>query len=120
MEAKLLENDSQFTIEDTRQARRKAQRKLLTTFYYGGEDPYEDVGMHDEQQETPEQIQKSHQLHLNIERYRVPEVLFQPSIAGSDRAGLVEMVNHVLKSFNGEEKGRLLGVSYTFTIISEI
>ncbi|TIB39379.1 hypothetical protein E3P86_01149 [Wallemia ichthyophaga] len=109
LEARLLENDVDFTAEHTRLSKLKAQRRLLNTFYYGGEDPYEDDRGDADQTETPEQVKQSHQLHLNIERYRVPEVLFQPSIAGSDKAGLVEMVNHVLKSFSFQEKSRLLG-----------
>ncbi|TIA91978.1 hypothetical protein E3P99_00835 [Wallemia hederae] len=109
LEAKLLENDAQFTLQDTRQSKLKAQRRLLNTFYYGGDDPYDNEEEEGEHAETPEQIKLSHQLHLNIERCRVPEVLFQPSIAGSDKAGLVEMVNHVLKSFSDHDKSRLLG-----------
>lgn len=111
LEGRLLENDVDFTVEHTRQSKLKAQRRLLNTFYYGGEDPYDDDGEGGDHTETPEQVRQSHQVHLNIERCRVPEVLFQPSIAGSDKAGLVEMVNHVLKSFNYQEKSRLLGVS---------
>ncbi|CAI4210583.1 unnamed protein product [Parascedosporium putredinis] len=36
------------------------------------------------------------QIHLNVERIRVPEVIFQPSIAGVDQAGLVEIAGDIL------------------------
>lgn len=44
-----------------------------------------------------EQAAKVHQLHLNVERMRVPEVLFQPSIIGLDQAGIVEIISEILK-----------------------
>lgn len=37
-----------------------------------------------------------HQLCLNVERIRVPEVMFQPSIAGVDQAGIVEICDDIL------------------------
>lgn len=36
------------------------------------------------------------QIHLNVELIRVPEVLFQPSIAGIDQAGLIEIIEGVV------------------------
>lgn len=36
------------------------------------------------------------QIHLNVERIRVPEVLFQPSIAGVDQAGLIEIIEGII------------------------
>ncbi|PHH69187.1 hypothetical protein CDD83_5811 [Cordyceps sp. RAO-2017] len=36
------------------------------------------------------------QIHLNLERIRVPEVVFRPSIAGVDQAGIVEIAGDVL------------------------
>ena len=38
-----------------------------------------------------------HQLHLNIERIRVPEVLFSPGIAGVDQAGLIEISSGIIQ-----------------------
>ncbi|TPX57687.1 hypothetical protein PhCBS80983_g03653 [Powellomyces hirtus] len=40
------------------------------------------------------------QIHLNVERIRVPEVFFQPRIVGLDQAGLVETVDDILKRFD--------------------
>jgi len=39
---------------------------------------------------------EEYQLHLNVERIRVPEVIFQPSIAGVDQAGLVEIIEGIV------------------------
>lgn len=51
------------------------------------------------------------QLHLNVERIRVPEVLCQPSLGGVDSAGIIEVIEHILKSFNPLERDRLTQVS---------
>lgn len=37
-----------------------------------------------------------HQLRVNVERIRVPEILFQPSIIGLDCAGLMEIIQNCL------------------------
>ena len=44
----------------------------------------------------PESAKESAQFHLNVERIRVPEVVFQPSIAGVDQAGLTEIAEDIL------------------------
>lgn len=51
------------------------------------------------------------QLHLNIERIRVPEVLYQPMMAGIDQAGVLEIIGHVLRQFSSSEQDRLTDVS---------
>ncbi len=45
---------------------------------------------------------------LNVERIRVPEVLFQPSIAGLDQAGLDEICAHVVHSFDASIRAKML------------
>lgn len=50
------------------------------------------------------------QLHLNIERIRVPEALYQPQMAGVDQAGLLELIGHVLKQFSPVEQEQLVQV----------
>ncbi|KAJ1940832.1 Nuclear actin-protein involved in chromatin remodeling, partial [Linderina pennispora] len=40
---------------------------------------------------------REYQLHLNVERIRVPEVLFRPSLVGLDQAGLLETIDGVLR-----------------------
>lgn len=46
-------------------------------------------------------------LHLNIERIRVAEPLWQPSIAGIDKAGLGELIQLVLQNFTIEQGKQL-------------
>ncbi|CAG8532542.1 16560_t:CDS:10 [Cetraspora pellucida] len=47
----------------------------------------------------PENFAQMHQLHVNIERIRVPEALFQPSILGLDQAGIVETIGEIISRF---------------------
>ncbi|KAI8821734.1 uncharacterized protein EV422DRAFT_550513 [Fimicolochytrium jonesii] len=48
------------------------------------------------------------QIHLNVERIRVPEVLFQPSIVGLDQAGIVEICDEVLKRFTAAQRQSMM------------
>jgi actin-related protein 5 len=52
-------------------------------------------------------VQHTTQLHVNIERIRVPEVLWQPHLGGLDQAGLGELIEYVLKQFGPEERKKL-------------
>lgn len=54
--------------------------------------------------------QGSSRIHLNVERWRVPETWFGPVMAGVDAAGIGELVENVLKSFKEEERRRLVKV----------
>lgn len=47
---------------------------------------------------------EAHQLHIGIERFRAPELLFQPSMIGSIEAGLTETIGYVLSLFKPEEQ----------------
>lgn len=58
-----------------------------------------------------EELKKSHQLHMNIERFKVPEILFQPHLAGVDQAGLDEISAHILNGFENSIKEKMLKVS---------
>lgn len=53
-----------------------------------------------------------YQIHMNVERYRVPEVLFQPAIAGIDQAGLMEIIEQLLSSCDDQEMSELVGNIY--------
>ena len=46
--------------------------------------------------------QQMNQLHLTIERFRVPEILFQPSIIGKQSCGLIEGIENVLSFYSNE------------------
>ncbi|KAH8889840.1 ARP5-like protein [Thozetella sp. PMI_491] len=84
LEQDLLEYDENFTYENTLDAQKDWSKSLLHAFRYGPR-PFD---------ETP---RETHQLHLNVERIRVPEVLFQPSaIAGVDQAGIIEIASDIL------------------------
>lgn len=86
VEAQLLLHDVEFTEESTRDARSDWTRSLLHRFLRG---PWAF---------DPESQREAHQAHLNVERIRVPEVVFQPSIAGLDHAGVVEIAGDILTS----------------------
>ena len=104
VEQQLLQYDPDFTINETAAKRAIRKQRLLNAFVRGmaPEDPLDsfDAG-------NPEHAA---QLHLNIERMRVPEVTYQPSLAGIDSAGLLEVIEHILKSFTASERDRLTAV----------
>ncbi|KAK4181832.1 putative actin-related protein 5 [Triangularia setosa] len=92
LEADLLEYDKDFTYEHTLEAQNDWTKSLLHAFRYGPR-PFD-----------PSNPAETHRLHLNVERIRVPEVMFQPSaIAGVDQAGIVEIAGDILNQ-------RLLGL----------
>ncbi|KAI3628967.1 hypothetical protein CBS9595_000039 [Malassezia furfur] len=97
VEAKLLEHDTQFTSEDT-YAAMQARKTLLVTTYLRGFEPKWD----------PNDVAQYHQVHLNVERIRVPEVTWQPIMAGVDQAGLTELTGHVLRSFEAPVRERMI------------
>ena len=86
LEAQLLKYDPSFSESRTMAAQNDWSKSLMHAFLRGPR-PFD-----------PESQQEIHQLHLNVERIRVPEVVFQPAIAGLDQAGLVDiaadMINH--------------------------
>ena len=84
VEALLLEHDPDFDEGDTLAARSDWTQSLVHAFLRGPR-PFD-----------PESAREAHQVHLNVERIRVPEVVFQPAIAGLDQAGLVEIAADIL------------------------
>ncbi|KAI8635289.1 putative chromatin remodeling complex subunit [Xylariaceae sp. FL1651] len=84
LEEDLLRYDPNFTHEHTWEAQNDWDKSLLHAFMRGPR-PF-DAGSQAE----------IHQIHLNVERIRVPEIVFQPSIAGVDQAGLVEITGDIL------------------------
>ncbi|KAI9681503.1 MAG: Nuclear actin-protein involved in chromatin remodeling [Caeruleum heppii] len=86
IEKQLLEYDEAFTEQHTHEQMQKTDwtQSLLHRFLRGPR-PYD-----------PESAREANQLHLNVERIRVPEVVFQPGIAGVDQAGLVEICSDIL------------------------
>jgi actin-related protein 5 len=84
IEAQLLEHDPNFTEESTREAQTDWTKSIMHAFLRGPW-PYDS-----------ESQREAHQIHLNVERIRVPEVVFQPGIAGVDQAGIVEIAGQIL------------------------
>lgn len=52
-------------------------------------------------------LSKQYQLCLNVERARVPEVFFQPSMVGMDQAGIIEVMEEVLNRFEEPLRSRM-------------
>ncbi|SNX86671.1 related to ARP5 - Actin-related protein [Melanopsichium pennsylvanicum] len=117
IENRLLSLDPTFGPDDTYAARLARKNRLTLTFFNGPGGGEENSIAHletikDEDPSKPdtdpESIKRQHQLHLNVERIRVPEVLWQPSIAGLDQAGLDEICSHVVHSFDADVRARML------------
>ena len=99
LEQLLLEHDPNFTEEDTLDAQYDWRNSTLHLFLRGPRP-------HDS-----EDINQQHQMHLNVERIRVPEVIFQPSMGGLDQAGIIEICEtNFLKKF-GSSRSELSSIS---------
>ncbi|AET38778.1 actin-related protein ARP5 Ecym_3285 [Eremothecium cymbalariae DBVPG len=99
IEKELLEHDPTFTEEDTLDAQYDWRNSVLHLFLRGPRS-------HDS-----ESIHEQHQMHLNVERIRVPEVIFQPSIGGLDQAGIVELCETLLLKKFGSNRRELSEIS---------
>ena len=84
IEAQLLKYDPRFSENNTMEAQSDWTKSLVHTFLHGPR-PF-----------NKESQQETHQIHLNVERIRVPEVIFQPAIAGLDQAGIVEIAADII------------------------
>ncbi|RCI09817.1 hypothetical protein L249_4170 [Ophiocordyceps polyrhachis-furcata BCC 54312] len=84
LEQELLQYDPGFDYEQTQEAKTDWSKSLLHAFSRGPR-PFD-----------PSSQAELNQLHLNVERIRVPEVVFRPSIAGLDQSGLVEISGDIL------------------------
>lgn len=93
VETQLLLHDAAFTENSTRDAQSDWTKSLVHAFLRGPW-PFD-----------AESQRESHQLHLNVERIRAPEVVFQPAIAGLDQAGVVEIAADVLTARLGVDGG---------------
>ena len=89
----LLNHDPDFTIDHT-SARLTLRRHQLLNAFIRGLSPDDPLDTYD-----PESLEHNSQLHVNVERIRVPEVLWQPSMAGVDQAGLGEIIEEMLKLY---------------------
>ena len=103
IEEELLQYDPNFHHEDTLAAAQTFDWKNLVLHkFIHGPRPNITLAMQSEGMDAdeianhPAIIQKSHQMHLNIERIRVPEIFFEPHIAGLDQAGICEILSDLL------------------------
>ena len=95
IEGQLLKYDPRFGEANTMEAQSNWTKSLVHAFLRGPR-PF-----------NMESQQEIHQIHLNVERIRVPEIVFQPGIAGLDQAGVVEIATDILnqrltKVYDGE------------------
>lgn len=103
LEQELLEHDPNFHQEDTFAVQESFDWRnlVLHKFIHG---PRQNMTLamqvegHDPEEllRNPEIIRRNHQLHINVERIRVPEIYFQPHIAGIDQAGLPELIQNLI------------------------
>jgi len=98
IEAQLLEHDPDFEEHHTREAQEDWSKSLIHAFLRGSR-PFD-----------PENQAEQNQMHINIERIRVPEVVLEPSMAGLDQAGIVEIASDILlhRISNPTERNNIL------------
>src|SRR5579862_5587424 len=86
IEGMLLLHDAAFDESQSIDAAKDVSKSLIHGFLRGPSGPFD--------HNDPAQM---HQIHLNVERIRVPEVLFSPGIAGVDQAGLIEIASGIMQ-----------------------
>ncbi|KAG5928052.1 hypothetical protein E4U42_001327 [Claviceps africana] len=84
LEQELLQYDPDFDYEQTQEAQTDWSKSLLHAFARGPR-PFD-----------PASQAELNQVHLNVERIRVPEIVFRPSIAGVDQAGIIEIAGDMI------------------------
>lgn len=114
VEARLLEHDPLFTVDHTAERQTLRKHQLLNAFVRGLA-PDDSLDTYD-----PESLEHNSQIHLNVERIRAPEVLWQPQMGGADQAGLGEIIEHVLKGFSCAQRDRLTNVKSFLLHLSPI
>jgi hypothetical protein len=55
-------------------------------------------------------MRMNHQLHLNVERIRVPEAFFQPDMFGQDYAGIGELAGWIVNGYDEDLRRRMMQV----------
>ncbi|ORY86793.1 putative chromatin remodeling complex subunit [Protomyces lactucae-debilis] len=102
LETELLEYDGTFTEQDTLDAKADPSKSLLHAFLHG---PYN--------AETVGTLPAAHQLHLNIERIRAPEMLFKPSLVGLDQGGIIEVASGVVSRLPQSSRSSIVQEFFT-------
>ncbi|KAG5438128.1 hypothetical protein PCANB_002979 [Pneumocystis canis] len=96
LESQLMLYDPMFGKNDASNADKDHPKSWIHMFYRGVYPPFD-----------PNNIQQLHQLHLNVERIRVPEIYFDPNIAGLDQASIVEVISDILSRFDINDSQRM-------------
>jgi actin-related protein 5 len=94
----LLKYDDNFHPEDVLDVQKTADNSVLYRFHHGAHNF------------DAEDLAQQHQLHVNVERVKVPEVLLQPTIAGLDHSGVVGVILEILKHFSPEQQQLMIKV----------
>lgn len=89
LESQLMLYDPTFTKNNVSDIDQNPAKSWIHKFYRGVYPPFD-----------PNDIQQLHQLHLNVERIRVPEIYFEPNIAGLDQASVIEVIRDILSRFD--------------------
>ncbi|KIO20406.1 hypothetical protein M407DRAFT_81599 [Tulasnella calospora MUT 4182] len=95
IETRLLAHDPNFSVSNTWASISTRKSALIRAFC-----PAYDA-------EAMQDPTTKHQMALNVERWKVPEAWFTPSMAGVDCAGLGEIINNILGSFTVQDRVRL-------------
>jgi actin-related protein 5 len=96
----LLQYDPDFLPEHSYESMSSPTNTLMHLLSRGIYPPYD-----------PNDMGQTYQLHVNVERVRVPEVLFEPSIIGLDQAGLVETINDIVRTFENNQREKITKVN---------
>ncbi|CCJ28673.1 unnamed protein product [Pneumocystis jirovecii] len=96
LESQLMLYDPTFAKSDALDPDKDSANSWIHMFYRGVYPPFD-----------PNDIQQSYQLHLNVERIRVPEIYFEPNIAGLDQASIVEVISDILSRFDISDSQRM-------------
>lgn len=98
----MVENDPDFSESDT-QAAAEARRQALITAFLRGSEAFQ-----------PGSARQINQVHLNVERCRSVEPLFQPSLVALEQGGLVELIHHVINSVAVDDRPLISSVCSVF------
>ncbi|XP_071820810.1 actin-related protein 5-like [Apostichopus japonicus] len=66
------------------------------------------MNSHSIQKKMTFDVAEYYQLHLGTELIRVPEILFQPSIAGMDQGGVAETMEFILSLYDQDNQSKLV------------
>lgn len=96
LESQLMLYDPTFGENNVSDFDQDPTKSWIHKFYKGVYPPYD-----------PNDVQQLHQLHLNVERIRVPEIYFEPNIAGLDQASIVEVISDILSRFDPNDSQKM-------------